>query len=90
MFPLVPMFVEAVLIPFRDTIITDGLLRSLPMQISFGGGARGTFNEQYSAARHASQIRTRFPWQADAELPVSRHRSSGPRRTSRRHPPSKR
>jgi hypothetical protein len=37
MCPHVPMFVETVLLPFRDAIITDGLMRSPPMHISFGG-----------------------------------------------------
>ena len=59
--PHVPMFVEAVLIPFRGVIITDGFVESPPMQILFGGGARRTFNEQYSAARATSRIRTELP-----------------------------
>jgi len=86
MFPYVPKFVEAVLVPFRDAIITDGLMKTPPMQISFGGGARRIFNGQYSAARNASQIRTRLPWQADLEPPISARRSSGPRRAPRRAP----
>jgi hypothetical protein len=87
MFPYVPMFVDTVLLPFRDAIITDGLMRSPPMQISFGGGARRIFNEQYSAARNASQVRTRLPWQADPEFPITAAlRSSGPGRAPRRAP----
>lgn len=79
MFPYVPMFVEAVLIPFRDVIITDGLMQSPPMQLTFGAGARRAFKEQYSAARAAGQVRTRLPWPADpATDPAS------PRRTRRR------
>lgn len=58
MFPAVPMFVEAVLLPFGNSIITDGLLKSPPMQISFGAGARRSFNDQYSEARATSGIRT--------------------------------
>lgn len=50
-FPSVPVFVEAVLIPFRDVIITDGLLRSPGIHLTFGGGARRMLNAQYSAAR---------------------------------------
>ena len=61
MFPEVPMFVQAVLIPFRDVIITDGLIQSYPMHISFGGGARRMFKEQYSAARAAGQVHTSLP-----------------------------
>jgi len=58
MFPSVPLFVEAVLIPFRDVIITDGLLRSPGIHLTFGGGARRMLTAQYSAARAASQVRT--------------------------------
>lgn len=68
MFPSVPMFVEAVLIPFRNVIITDGLMQSPPMQISFGSGARRAFKEQYSAARAAGRVRTELLSHADPEL----------------------
>ena len=34
MFPSLPIYVEVVLLPFRDVIITDGLMTSPPMQIS--------------------------------------------------------
>ena len=67
MFPYVPMFVEAVLIPFRDVIITDGLLQSPPMQISFGGGIRRMLGAQYSEARAALQVRTMLPWPVQVE-----------------------
>jgi hypothetical protein len=62
MFPNAPTFVKAVLIPFRDVIITDGLMTSPPTHITFGGGARRIFNDQYRAARLAAQVRTRLPW----------------------------
>jgi len=86
MFPYVPMFVEAVLIPFRDVIITDGLLQSPPMQISFGAGARRSFNEEYSAARAASEIRTALPWPADPKPSVTSAKRKAPRSPSRRRP----
>jgi hypothetical protein len=88
MFPYVPMFVEAVLVPFRDVIITDGLMQSPPMQISFGGGARRMFKAQYSAARAAAQVRTRLPWQADPEFSVAAARSIERRKPGRRAPRS--
>jgi hypothetical protein len=84
MFPNVPMFVEAVLIPFRDVIITDGLLQSPPMQISFGAGARRTFNEEYSAARAASEIRTTLPWPANPKPNATSAERKVPRKPSRR------
>jgi hypothetical protein len=65
MLPNVPMFVEATLLPFRDVIITDGIVESPPMQISFGGGARRVFEDQYRTARTSSQIRTSLPWRAE-------------------------
>jgi len=82
MFPDVPMFVQAVLIPFRDVIITDGLLQSYPVQISFGGGARRSFREQYSATRAAGQVRTRLPWDAVSELHTDPTRSTGRRKAA--------
>lgn len=88
MFPYVPMFVDAVLIPFRDVIITDGLMQSPPMQLTFGAGARRAFKEQYSAARAAGQVRTSLPWQADPEretpAPSTTTRRPSRRRTRRR------
>lgn len=90
MFPYVPMFVEAVLIPFRDVIITDGLLQTPPMHMTFGGGIRAMFKRQYSAARAAAQIRTRLPWHADSEIPViDTPRSIGRRKTAGRVPRSR-
>lgn len=65
--PSAPMFVEAVLIPFRNVIITDGLLESPGIQITFGGGARRGFNAQYSAARTASRILTTLPGKTEPE-----------------------
>jgi hypothetical protein len=81
--PFVPMYVQAVLIPFRDAIITDGFLESPPMQISFGGGPRRIFQAQYSAARTTSQIRTALPWQADPSPGIIAARKKTPRKPSR-------
>ena len=86
MFPSVPVFVEAVLIPFRDVIITDGLLRSPGIHLTFGGGARRMFNAQYSVARAASQMRTTLPWRADATTARPSHQPKPTRRSSRRQP----
>ena len=66
MFPDVPVFVEAVLIPFRDMIITDGLLQGYPMHITFGAGARRMFKAQYSAARAAGQVHISLPASASS------------------------
>jgi hypothetical protein len=84
MFPRVPMFVQAVLIPFRDVIIKDGLLQAPPMQISYGGGIRRMFKEQYSSARAAAQIRTRLPWQTAPGASLIAAARSAPRRPTNR------
>jgi len=86
MFPSVPVFVDAVLIPFRDVIITDGLIRSPGVHLTFGGGARRSLNAQYGAARAVSQVRTTLPWQAEA---VTARRSDRPKvakKSGRRRP----
>lgn len=84
MFPYVPMFVEAVLIPFRNVIITDGLMQSPPMQISFGSGARRAFKEQYGAARAAGRVLTQLPSHGNPELPLATPPSTKPRKPARR------
>jgi hypothetical protein len=90
MFPCVPIFVEAVLIPFRDVIITDGLLQTPPMHMTFGGGIRRMFKGQYSAARAAGEVRMRLPWQAESLVPIiAAPRSTGRRGIGRRAPRSR-
>jgi hypothetical protein len=84
LFPELPKFVEAVLLPFRDVIITDGLLQSPGMQISFGGGIRRTLNAQYSEARTAAQVRTTLPWRVDAEPLAAVVGPKPPRKPGRR------
>ena len=84
MFPFLPIFAEAVLLPFQDVIITDGLLTTPPMQMTFGGGIRRMFKNQYSTARDAGQVRTQLPWIAGAEIPILPVRKSLARRTTRR------
>lgn len=86
MFPDVPVFVEAVLIPFRDVIITDGLIQGYPMHISFGGGARRMFKEQCSAARAAGRVHTSLPARANIGAAVAgpaTGQGPAPRRTTR-------
>jgi len=59
--PNVPMFVEAVLLPFRDRIIIDGIVESYGIQIAFGPGTRRSLNDQYARARANSQVLTSLP-----------------------------
>ena len=50
-----PVLLDAVLIPFRDSIISDGLVA--PYQIYFGKGAREDFKEVYMNAKRNHTIR---------------------------------
>jgi hypothetical protein len=49
-----PVWVQAVLLPFKGRIIYDGLLMS--RNIIFGSGIRGDLNETYQTARQNGQI----------------------------------
>ena len=57
--PRLPIMVEAVLLPFRDYIIYDGLLSSY--NISFGGGIKRSLNESYRNAKDRLGIVTTLP-----------------------------
>lgn len=50
-----PVLLDAVLIPFRDSIISDGLVE--PYSIYFGKGAREDFKEAYMNAKKNHAIR---------------------------------
>ena len=49
-----PVLLDAVLIPFRDSIISDGLV--VPYRICFGKGAREDFKEVYMNAKRNHTI----------------------------------
>ena len=53
-----PVLLEAVLIPFRDSIISDGLV--VPYRLYFGKGAREDFKEVYMNAKRNHTIRFSF------------------------------
>ena len=50
-----PVMLEAVLLPFRDKIITDGLV--IPYNIVFGRGAAADFKDAYMNAKKSGKIR---------------------------------
>lgn len=50
-----PILLDAVLIPFRDSIISDGLV--VPYGIYFGKGAKADFKEAYMTAKKNKTIR---------------------------------
>ena len=53
-----PVLLDAVLIPFRGSIISDGLV--VPYRIYFGKGAREGFKEEYMNAKRNHTIRFSF------------------------------
>lgn len=57
--PRLPIMVEAVLLPFGDCIIYDGLLSSY--NISFGGGIKRSLNNSYRNAKERLGIVTTLP-----------------------------
>ncbi|MCC7385067.1 MAG: hypothetical protein IT384_24690 [Deltaproteobacteria bacterium] len=61
MLPHVPMYVTATLLPFGERIITDGNIESPSIHISFGGGARRMFREEYSAVLSRGQLVKSLP-----------------------------
>ncbi|HLH60316.1 MAG TPA: hypothetical protein VKV20_01425 [Ktedonobacteraceae bacterium] len=54
--PYLPLYVEAVLLPFEDHIIYDSLLA--PYSIYFGPGIRSTLNDSYRDAQEREGIIT--------------------------------
>lgn len=50
-----PVLLDAVLIPFRGSIISDGLV--MPYRICFGKGARESFKDAYMNAKRNNAIR---------------------------------
>lgn len=51
-----PVVLDATLIPFKDVIISDGLVSVLP--VAFGGGYRSSFKEIYMNAKNKGKIHT--------------------------------
>lgn len=62
--PHLPRLIHAVLLPFKDRIIYDGLLSG--HNITFGGGVKRRLNEEYKEAKEAFGIITSLP---EGELP---------------------
>ena len=53
-----PVLLDAVLLPFRDSIISDGLV--VPYRIYFGKGAREDFKEEYMNAKRNHTVHFSF------------------------------
>lgn len=57
--PYLPVMTETVLLPLKDKIVYDGLLRSF--NISFGGGVKQSLNDEYREAKQRLGIVTSLP-----------------------------
>lgn len=55
-----PVYLKAVLLPFKGQIIYDGILNSYP--VSFGPGIRQDLKERYQEAKARFGIITSLPW----------------------------
>lgn len=65
--PYLPVLTEAVLLPFKEMIVYDGLMSSY--NISFGGGIKRMLNEEFKGAKARQGIVTSLPT-SDEPLPV--------------------
>lgn len=63
LFPVVPTFVGAALLPFRDQIVHDGFILTPGPFITFGGGARRAMQDSYQQAKasHGGVVTTLVP-----------------------------
>jgi len=63
--PNLPIILEAVLLPFRDRIVHDGLLS--PFRISFGKGFRAGTKDSYQQAKAKYGIVTSLPFSVESK-----------------------
>lgn len=66
--PRLPVMVQAVLLPFKDRIVYDGLLAS--HNIAFGGGIKRRLNDSYREAKARQGVITTLP--PDSQAPAKR------------------
>lgn len=71
----VPIFVETVLLPFKEKIIYDGLCQRYNIQ--FGSGIRSGLNEDYMKAKQNGLIITSLEPETQAAKPPRRSRRPG-------------
>ena len=58
MFPFPPVYAKAILIPFRNSIIYDGIL--YPYSITFGSGIKHNLNKEYQKSKKKFGIITKL------------------------------
>jgi plasmid stabilization system protein ParE len=68
-----PIFLEAVLLPFKGQIIHDGIL--IPYPVSFGPGIRRDLKEEYQEAKARFGIITSLPWGEKEESDIEQLKS---------------
>jgi len=68
-----PVFLDAVLLPFKDKIIHDGII--IPYSINFGSGIRHDLNAAYQETKAIFGIITSLPWAQKPESDVERLKS---------------
>ncbi len=71
--PWLPVFLKAVLLPFKGQIIYDSIL--IPYPVSFGPGIRHDLKEAYQEAKARFGIITSLPWVEKEESDVERLKS---------------
>ena len=71
--PWLPVFLKAVLLPFKGQIIYDSIL--IPYPVSFGPGIRRDLKEAYQEAKARFGIITALPWEEKEESDVERLKS---------------
>ncbi len=71
--PWLPVFLKAVLLPFKGRIIYDGIL--IPYPVTFGPGIRRNLKEAYQEAKARFGIITALPWEEKEESDVERLKS---------------
>ena len=81
--PVMPILVNATLLPFKGNIIYDSLL--MAKNIRFGGGYKRSFNEEYKKAKEKHGIKTSFDAlpSLTAHIPKPSRKTSGKKRKER-------
>ena len=79
--PYLPVMVQAVLLPFKNTIVYDGLLSRY--NISFGAGIRRMLNECYKEAKHLHGIVASLPMAGEPPTALAKPPAVSPRPTAK-------
>jgi Domain of unknown function (DUF6398) len=72
--PYLPRMLETTLLPFKGRIVYDGLMNGF--NVTFGGGIKRRFREEYDEAKSRFGIITSLPFVDDGPLPIERKAAS--------------